>query len=118
MNADYRYLPFYLPGKAREKELPEPRAIARNTDPPESHAAAAKVRTTRGQAIVLEAIRQLGAVTDERLVRHLAGVLSDSGVRGRRHELAEKGLVKVVGKSLTKHGNECSIWSVNDDIRS
>jgi len=89
-------------------------AQARNTDPPESHAAASKVRTTRGQAIVLEAIRQLGAVTDERLVRHLAGVLSDSGVRGRRHELAEKGLVKVVGKGTTKHGNECSVWGVND----
>lgn len=91
---------------------------ARNTDPKTSHDAAASVdNVTMTQTFVLRALNK--PRTDPELIeayRHLkkAPPASESGIRTRRAELVDKGMVKDTGKrSVTAYGRKAIVWSVN-----
>jgi hypothetical protein len=88
-------------------------AHARRTDPVTSHEAAASVQhITRTQLMILAALRERGPLTDEQLVLHFRGlsVASPSGLRSRRAELVEAGLVHPHGYGLTASGRRTIIW--------
>lgn len=90
---------------------------ARTTDPRTSHSAAKSVKNL---TLTQQGILKLLAVpmTDEELVeryqlRSRAGMVpmaSESGIRSRRHELAERGLVWAVGEARTRFGRHAIIW--------
>ena len=93
---------------------------ARNTDPTTSHNAAASVATdtvTRTQALILEALRAHGPLTDEQLCQRIADVerkpVSVSGIRTRRSELVTAGRVIDTGRRQpTLTGRSAIVWSV------
>lgn len=69
---------------------------------------------TKAQTIVLRAFRQVGDVDDSILadrVHHLADVAS-SGVRTRRHELYNMGLVRVVGTKKLRSGRTAAVYGL------
>lgn len=72
-------------------------AHARRTDPETSHAAAASIsehNITNGQRAVLQTLRRIGPANDERIVALYTGPpQSPSGIRTRRAELVDRGLV-------------------------
>lgn len=91
---------------------------ARRTDPETSHEAAASVdNITATQSFVLQALKK--PRTDPQLIeayRQLkkAPPASESGIRTRRSELVEKGLVVDSGtRSRTPFGRKAIVWSVN-----
>lgn len=93
---------------------------ARKTDPHTSHEAATSVKNL---TLTQQAILGLLAypLCDEELVEHyqlrfhcgLAPMASESGIRSRRHELAERGLVKAVGETKTASGRKALVWKAN-----
>lgn len=92
---------------------------ARRTDPQTSHEAAASVdNVTITQGFILRALQK--PRTDPQLIeayRHLkkAPPASESGIRTRRAELVDKGLVVDSGlRSTTPFGRKAIVWSVND----
>jgi len=93
---------------------------ARNTDPTTSHQAAASVATdtlTHTQALILEALRAHGPLTDEQLCQRIAEVerkpVSVSGIRTRRSELVTAGCVVDTGeRRQTATGRQAIVWSV------
>ena len=93
---------------------------ARNTDPTTSHQAAASVAIdtlTRTQALILEALRAHGPLTDEQLCQRIAEVerkpVSVSGVRTRRSELVTAGRVVDSGeRRQTTTGRQAIVWSM------
>ena len=93
---------------------------ARNTDPTTSHQAAASVATdtlTRTQALILEALRAHGPLTDEQLCQRIADVerkpVSVSGIRTRRSELVTAGRVIDTGRRQpTLTGRSAIVWSL------
>lgn len=92
---------------------------ARRTDPKTSHEAAASVdNVTMTQAFVLRALKK--PRTDPQLIeayRQLkkAPLASESGIRTRRAELVEKGLVADSGKrSVTPFGRKAIVWGLSD----
>ena len=93
---------------------------ARNTDPTTSHQAAASVATdtlTRTQALIIEALRAHGPLTDEQLCQRIAEVerkpVSVSGIRTRRSELVTAGRVVDTGeRRQTTTGRQAIVWSV------
>ncbi len=94
--------------------LDEIDAHARRSDPTTSHDAARSVDVKRGQALVLEMVRQYGPCTDDYLCTSASMqrlTISPSGVRTRRKELADKGLVVAVGTGKTASGRAARIWA-------
>ena len=90
------------------------RAHARNSDPDTSVEAAdkASTRLTQKQQQILDVLTAHGPMTDEQLVFALPR-WSPSGVRSRRAELVERGLVENSGATtLTRMGNRTIIWKV------
>lgn len=92
-------------------------AHARRTDPETSHAAAASVTDLRTrQQAVLSALWQLGPVTDEVLVEKYPTLWpglpqSPSGIRTRRSELCDLGLVEWSGlKRPLASGRAARVW--------
>jgi hypothetical protein len=93
---------------------------ARNTDPTTSHQAAASVAIdtlTRTQALILEALRAHGPLTDEQLCHRIAEVerkpVSVSGIRTRRSELVTAGRVVDTGeRRQTTTGRQAIVWSM------
>jgi hypothetical protein len=92
---------------------------ARNTDPQTSHDAADSVtHLTETQAYVLRVLRR--PRTDPQLIeayRKLkrAPLASESGIRTRRAELVEKGLVQDTGqRDLTPYGRQSIVWSASE----
>ncbi len=93
---------------------------ARNTDPSTSHQAAASVATdtvTRTQALILEALRAHGPLTDEQLCQRIAEVerkyLAVSGIRTRRSELVKAGRVVDTGdRQPMLSGRPAIVWGV------
>jgi hypothetical protein len=85
---------------------------ARASDPETSHAAAASVNQSEGQALVLKMFRRYGPMTDEvlqaRMKEHLPGMLSESGVRTRRSELSKPNMERLeeIVVELTTPGSE------------
>jgi hypothetical protein len=96
-------------------------AYARRTDPDTSHEAAASIKDMRKQhftVLMLLSAWPEGA-TDEELLgyaREMGVPISDSGLRTRRSELVNKGLVEFTGeKKRTLSGRRTRVWRVADD---
>jgi hypothetical protein len=94
-------------------------ATARHTDPLTSHEAADSVsRVTDTQEAILKLL--VRPMTDEELLTAYAWAnaagdaprASASGIRSRRHELFDRGLVCPVGYSLTASNRKALVWSV------
>ena len=101
------------------------RAHARRTDPSTSHEAARSVHgLTERREAVLRILRERGPMTDSRMV---AAYLEErdqdplarewpqqsvSGLRTRRAELVDDGLVVPVGESRTPAGRRAIVWGV------
>lgn len=96
-------IPLNIPGRGR----------ARRTDPETSIAAARSVKVTEMQGHVLDALDD-SPCTDEELIARIqdAGIkATPQGVRSRRAELVEKGLVEFSGKWGHTHlGNKSRVW--------
>lgn len=90
---------------------PDPVAVARNTDPGTSHAAAASVEQIReSQRRVYDLLAS--PKCDEEIIATArdAGVqMTDSGIRTRRSELVDKGLVRDSGKRRKTAANRLTI---------
>jgi len=96
-------------------EPPDPYQLARKTDPHTSLEAAASLRAVRitktRQAILACLRRHPEGLTDEQLNGFLNYLASDSGLRTRRSELVEGGLVADSGKRLrSKSGRRMIVW--------
>ncbi len=97
-----------------------PRARARWSDPITSHEAAAAFRVSQLRASQYEIFRLFslfGACHDEQLLERARqhGVRqSESGIRTRRHELVERGLLKDSGTTVTLavSGRQSIVWMV------
>jgi hypothetical protein len=92
-------------------------ALARPTDPETSHEAAASLDDVReSQRRVHDLLRVFGPTTDERLVIVAIASgwhVSPSGLRTRRHELVEAGLVVDTGQRATlASGRRAVVWAV------
>jgi hypothetical protein len=107
-------------------------ARARRTDPGTSHAAARSVNTTANHLAVLVVFRRCGPMTDEQLVANYGiqrriqedGVRQSgdlgrialpqqaaSGLRTRRKELVDRGLVRDTGrKAPMSTGRDATVW--------
>jgi hypothetical protein len=99
---------------------PQERARARREDPETSHAAAESVAVRENQVYVYLTLSRLGPSTDEWLVycypqyqaRHPQ---SPSGIRTRRKELCDKGLVEATGEKIRgKTGRLMQVWRVTE----
>ena len=102
-------------------------AKARKGDLDTSHEAARTVRMGRNHAAVLEVLRDLGPVTDEKLVAEYEArrcdyrdvpVQSASGIRSRRAELADLGLVEARGRARSASGRRAYLWAVVDEAQA
>ena len=96
--------------------------FARKNDPLTSHEAAWSVRNlTQTQRVILGLLVQ--PKTDEELIasyRNLswagrAPMASESGIRSRRHELVEQGLVESVGLGKTVFGRSATVWAIKGE---
>lgn len=91
-------------------------ARARNTDPWTSQAAAASLESSKiraSQEAILEFLKKYGSMDDGSLVKLYKGppAQSPSGIRTRRAELVEKGLVRDSGKTITMpSGRKAIMW--------
>ena len=92
---------------------------ARVTDPLTSHLAAASVKNlTRTKAGVLEVLQR--SMIDEDMIdryfdlvhRGLAPLASPSGIRSRRSELVEAGLVEATGFQYTASRRTTTVWRI------
>ena len=92
----------------------DPHAVARSTDPDTSWAAAHsqtpdKIR--QSQTKVLRMLRRWGPMTDTTLV-HLMSGMSPSGIRTRRRELVDMGLVHDTDARVTlASGRKAIVWA-------
>lgn len=101
----------------------DPEARARRSDPPTSHAAAGSVGDLReSQRAVLTCFLENGPMHDEQLVSVYTARCtprqSTSGLRTRRHELAELGLLSATGDlAQTTYGRDSAVWGLTDKGR-
>lgn len=101
----------------------EPRAHARRTDPQTSHDAAASIAADQlrdSQRAVLDVLRHHGPIDDHTL-EGIYGMLdqlppqSVSGLRTRRRELVERGLVADTGERVKlPSGRTAIVWKAVD----
>ena len=74
------------------------------------------MKITNGQRSVLEAFKTLGSMDDTALavyVHHIADTgMSSSGIRTRRRELQDLGLVTVVGTKRLASGRSAAIHGI------
>lgn len=92
----------------------------RRTDPDTSRRAdntpqAANRRRVR--RTIVEVLREEGPLTDEEMLPLVRSLMccTPSGVRGRRSELVEDGVVIDTGaRGRTKAGCQCIIWGLQD----
>lgn len=91
-------------------------ARARSADPDTSHAAAASLAPDKirlSQHAVLRHLRRHGPMTDTEMVDSFDGKIyqSPSGLRTRRKELVDRGLVIDTGKRETlESGRSATVW--------
>lgn len=64
------------------------------------------------QQIVYEAIKELGAATNDQIADHLGWTINR--VTGRVTELKKYGLVDVEGIGISNSGNSAKVWSIRD----
>jgi len=108
-----------LPGERCPWCEPASPARARTTDPATSHQAAASVGDLRPkQRAVLQVLAAAGACTDEQLAAAYAATpgaphQSPSGLRTRRAELVELGLVVNTGqRARMRTGRQAIVWGL------
>lgn len=99
-------------------------ALARLTDPATSHEAAESLTTerlTETQNAILVLLGEHPLTDEEIKFRHFLGAqsgrwhfASDSGLRSRRKELVEKGLIVRGGLSVTKFGRTTIVWRLRE----
>lgn len=95
---------------------------ARLDHPATSHAAATNIsNVSRLQGRILALLLHYGPLADHELVAHYQVHVaehnfppaSDSGIRSRRHELADAGRIhRTHSHTLTAGGNRASVWAV------
>ena len=95
-------------------------ARARTTDPQTSHDAAGQVdKITKVQSVILTILRARGPLTDpqiadryyERVAHGTAPNHSLSGLRTRRKELVDAGVLEATGeKRLLDSGRQANVW--------
>lgn len=95
-------------------------ARARRADPETSHEAAASLtsdKLRRSQEAVLALLRERGPMDDQHLVREYAWNFdasapeqSESGLRTRRKELVQRGLVRATGTVRLPSGRNAIVW--------
>ena len=98
---------------------------ARTTDPETSHKAAQSItpaKYTETQRAILTLLTEHPLTDEEINFRHFAGAkagrwkyASDSGLRSRRRELVDQGLVVRGGMSQTKFGKATIVWRLADE---
>jgi len=108
-------------------ELPP---VARNTDRETSHAAAKSVTSqtiTLTRRAILVALDDGVPATDEQIIDAVAwafktssrpGTPSESGIRTRRKELENLGLVRVAGESRTSSNRKCMTFTITEEGRA
>jgi hypothetical protein len=101
----------------QRREMTEPHAVARATDPETSWDAADSVKDIRkSQEQVLKIFRRHGPLSDEAMIHKasIAGVMqSHSGLRTRRNELVTLGLLKDSGRrGKTMSNRSTTIWEL------
>lgn len=107
------------------RKLIRPRA--RKSDPVTSHVAAASVvDVTKKQAAVLHTLKDLGGEATDDSIKSWYKALqfhddlpdqSDSGLRTRRRELVDEGLIVNTGQLLpTKTGRPAIVWRLVDKV--
>lgn len=108
------------PSSIKRKIPHNPEARARRSDPVTSHRAADSVGDLReSQRAVLSTFLQHGPMHDEQLANLYTGPRqSVSGLRTRRHELAELGLLSATGDlAKTTYGRDTAVWGLTDKGR-
>lgn len=110
-NQSYRQLPLFKDDPAMQ----EPRARA--GDPETSVEAAQSVRDRSIlQEAILKILKRYGAKTDERIAQYLFDMgmaTTPSGMRTRRRELVQMGMVQDTGKRRrTKAGRNSIVWGL------
>ena len=94
-------------------------AHARISDPETSHEAASSVSDISETQIIIRALLAGYPMTDEELIRSyqnaveqkIAPMASESGIRSRRAELVDRGLVRDSGRfGTTRSGRRSKIW--------
>jgi hypothetical protein len=98
------------------------RAVARRTDPDTSWAAAHSVTELREkQRLVYEILEHYGPLTDQGIAGYYGHdpslpIQSPSGLRTRRCELVDKGLVKDTGERVKlRTGRRAAVWRVTTE---
>jgi len=90
------------------------RAVARRWDPLTSWEAAGSLTPEaigRAQLLVWRTLQDHPPMTDDELVDLLAGELSPSGIRTRRAELVDLGLVRDTGRRVRlRSGRRAIVW--------
>lgn len=95
-----------------------PGKIARKSDPQTSKDAAREAFGSRSQThrFIEQTLREKGPMTDEQLgdaARYAAFVVSPSGLRTRRAELVEAGIVTDSGRrARTTSGRKTIVWEI------
>jgi len=101
---------------------PDPYQLARTNDPTTSHQAAASLRAvhiTKTRMAILDLLRgHPDGLTDQDIARALPALASPSGLRTRRHELGEMGLVIDSRRRRRSLSNRMMIvWVANTSAR-
>lgn len=83
----------------------------RRTDPETSHAAEQSHDAKTLRDIIHAVFREYPrGLIDEELILAVPGPWADSGIRGRRNELARDGKLVADGTRKNSGGRECTIW--------
>jgi hypothetical protein len=70
---------------------------------------------TKTQKDIYQIIEQYGPISDQVLVpmaQHIAKYKSSSGIRSRRAELADKGLLREAGRITLPSGRRAATWEI------
>jgi hypothetical protein len=116
-NLDFEAMAEFLVAESRDRKIAQ--AYARRTDPQTSHVAAKRVtNSAKVREAILELFREFGPMHDEVLIRMYRSknsnpAASDSGIRTRRKELKDAGLIRECVKlAETRAGNPCAVWEI------
>lgn len=95
----------------------DPHILARTTDPPTSHEAAAslsQIHITMTRQHILDILdKNRDGLTDEQIAERFTMPFTPSGIRTRRSELVAGGLVVDTGrKALTRSRRRAIVWSL------
>jgi hypothetical protein len=99
--------------------------FARKNDPLTSHEAAESVvAVSETQKVILDLLsgkpmcdQELNERYQMRWASGLAPAASESGVRSRRHELAVRGLLRVVGETRTIANRRALVWATKGETK-